>query len=222
VFSDISQANERDHLQTLVQNHYWIFGEQYHLVTAAEPKFEEALRRFQYHLRGETSDVKMTHPDKNREMDIFMVRQLFESDSIRCVVVELKHPSVKLGEKELRQVKKYMSVILDQAEFNASSMYWDFYLVGNTFDTSDYIEGEFQNAVAHGEKSLAYKRDRYRIYVKMWSEIFIEFELRHKFLNDKLQMERDKVAATSTSADEILLSIAANSAVMRPAVAYPK
>ena len=27
-------ANERDHVQKIVEQHYWLFGEQHHLVTA--------------------------------------------------------------------------------------------------------------------------------------------------------------------------------------------
>ena len=58
-----------------------------------------------------------TFLDKNKEMDIFMVRQLSNNSSINNVVVELKHPKVKLGSKQLDQVKTYMGVILEQDEF---------------------------------------------------------------------------------------------------------
>ena len=153
VFKPELAANERDHVQKFVENHYWIFGEQYHLVTSAEPKFEEALRRYIYHLRGEKPVVSIDHPDKNKEMDIFMVRQLLNDDYISNVVVELKHPKIKLGSKELEQVKRYMGVIFDQGEFNAPNMFWDFYLVGNDFDRSGYIKREMQNSKSHGEKS---------------------------------------------------------------------
>jgi hypothetical protein len=52
-------------------------------------------------------------------MDIFMVSQLVRHDKINCVVVELKSPTILLGEKELSQVKKYWAVIRSQPEFNA-------------------------------------------------------------------------------------------------------
>jgi hypothetical protein len=68
------QANERDHLQTHIERHYWLFGEQYHLVTAAEPDFEAALRRYIYLLRGDDKKQKIDHPSREKEMDIFAVR----------------------------------------------------------------------------------------------------------------------------------------------------
>ena len=171
-------ANESYHIQKAVENHYWLFGEQYHLVTAAEPKFEEALRRFIYLLRDEVTDPKIDHPHKQKEMDIFMVRQVVNNTDrvLNNVVVELKRPRLPLGEKELGQVKKYLSVIKAQDEFNAKNMFWEFYLVGSAADS--YIEGELKNARSHGERSLAYYVDNYKIYVKTWSEIFADFELR--------------------------------------------
>jgi len=222
VFNQDLKANERDHIQKFVESHYWIFGEQYHLVTAAEPKFEEALRRYIYHLRGEKPVVVIDHPDKNKEMDIFMVRQLSNNSSINNVVVELKHPKVKLGAKQLDQVKTYMGVILEQDEFNGSNMTWDFYLIGNDFDNR--IEQEIKNARYHGEKSLVYFVDNYKIYVKKWSEIFTEFELRHKFLYDKLQLEKEKLNTDMDiiSANEIITNIPSNSAVQPPQRVIPE
>jgi hypothetical protein len=92
VFNRELGAKEPQHIQKMIENHYWIFGEQYHLVTAAEPKFEEALRRYIYEIWGEKKDVHIDHKDKNREMDIFMVRWERLADSINNIVVELKNP----------------------------------------------------------------------------------------------------------------------------------
>ena len=56
--------------------------------------------------------------------------------------------------------------ILEQDEFNASNVTWEFYLIGNDFDKSKYIEREIQSAKSHGEKSLVQVVDNYKIYVK--------------------------------------------------------
>jgi len=218
VFNKSMKANERYHLQKFIEKHYWIFGEQYHLVTAAEPRFEEAMRRYIYHLRGEKPIVVINHADKNKEMDIFMVRQLHKDDHINNIVIELKHPEVRLGTKEFEQVKKYMNVILDQEEFNAPNMTWDFFLIGNDFTTDGYIEREIKNAKHHGERSLAYYVDNYKIYVKRWSEIFTEFELRHRFLNDKLDLERSKLIASENNADQVIENLEDNTATQQSAV----
>ena len=82
-------------------------------------------------------------------MDIFMVRQDLQNNTMKNIVVELKSPSVKLGKKEFDQVVKYFGVILKQSEFNASNMIWEFYLVGNDLDGSGYIEMMYENAKNH-------------------------------------------------------------------------
>ena len=204
VLSPILKANERDHLQKFIEDHFWVFGEKYHLISAAEPKFEEALRRYIKYLRGEDKVIKIVHPDKQKEMDIFMCRQNPLINTVENVVIELKSPTIKLGEKELSQVKKYMGVILEQPDFNANNYCWEFYLIGNDFDTSKYLDREIENSKQHGERSLVFKSDNYKIYVKKWSEIFNEFECRHSFLNKKLQLQREKLSDTYINADEII------------------
>lgn len=221
VFDRTLKANEVDHVQKFIEQHYWIFGEQYHLVTAAEPKFEEALRRYTYLLRGEDKPTTIDHPDKQKEMDIFMVRQLVHSDKINCVVAELKSPTILLGEKELSQVKKYWAVIRSQPEFNASNNTWEFYLVGNKFDTSKYLEGEIESAKGHGERSLVYSANNCKIYVKTWSEIFAEFEIRHKFLLDKLDPNRSILHTPATSANGVVADAPNNSAALPGQITLP-
>jgi uncharacterized protein (DUF736 family) len=164
------------------------------LVTKAEPDFEEALKRFTHLLTGKSVKRKIDHPDKEKEMDIFAVRRLPATDLIQNVVVELKHPDIKIGVKELTQVKTYMNVILDQPEFNASNMSWNFFLIGTEYKAE--ITREMKNAKEHGERHLVFKLDdpEYKIYVLSWSELFTHFELRHKFILDKLDIEKEKIS----------------------------
>jgi hypothetical protein len=75
-------ANEPKHVQKFIESHYWLFGEQYHLVTAAEPDFEEALRRLVFLTTGLDEKQYMVSLDKNKEMDIFAVRKMRWSDDI--------------------------------------------------------------------------------------------------------------------------------------------
>lgn len=228
VFNHELKANERDHLQKVMEAHYWILGEQYSLVCAAEAKFETALRNYLEVLRegegvaaspragGERAAESragelvptIDHPDKLKEMDIFLVRQLWGTSTVNHVVVELKSPTTvkMLTTKQLDQIKRYMNVILSVDAFNAqSNASWDFYLIGQDYDGS--IANEKKNAEHHGEKDLVFKVANYRIYVKRWSEIFIDVELRLKWLNDKLKLERDKLTPHPRTAQEAVAAL---------------
>lgn len=201
--------NEVDDLQKLVEQSFWIFGEEYNIVTQAEPDFNQALMEYLDKLydtvpgisKSNYSKDKIEHPDVNKEMDIFAFRQNIQSSTIDNIVVELKHPKVKLGEKELSQVKTYMNVIMSDSRFNASNMRWKFYLVGNDFDSSNYIPNEMRNAINWGKKNLVCHIDnngiQYEIFVLKWSELFADFEIRHDFLLKKLEMKREKLSVSS-------------------------
>ena len=74
VFNKEMYAKEVPHIQSIVGNHYWLFGEQYNLITAAEPDFTLALKGLILATTGKEEDVDIDHEDKNKEMNIFMIR----------------------------------------------------------------------------------------------------------------------------------------------------
>ena len=206
VFEPYLNANEVDHLQKVIEGHYWIFGEQYHLLTAAEPKFEEALKRYVYHLTGKDTTAEITHKHKLKEMDIFACRQNILNDRIENIVVELKHPSINLGLTQYNQVDQYLQVILSSPEFNGSNMYWEFHLIGNKFDTSGFIERQIATNKNHGQGGLVMSifDGRVKVFVKKWSEIFADFEIRHKFLDERLRLERNRLTNDMTAYEIVI------------------
>ena len=191
----------------MVSSAFWLFGEQYNIVTEAEPDFQQALERYLNMIRKDNKGVgkskisveKLKHPDVNKEMDIFAFRQTKTSNAIENIIVELKRPNIKLGELELSQVKTYMRLIYQQPQFNSTAAKWTFILVGNELDNSGTIEGEYLTNKTWGKKDLVYHVDsnsqNYEIYVKTWSTLFDDFEMRHNFLLQKLQFRRDSLSA---------------------------
>lgn len=223
VFNPDLKANEVDHLQKLIENHYWIFGEQYHLVTAAEPKFEEALRRYTYLLTDQDSAPEIEHEHRLKEMDIFACRQNLLTDTIDNFVVELKHPKINLGAKQHTQIYNYLDVISKQPEFNAPNMRWEFILVGCDFDSSGFIENQINTNRPHGIPSLILNMDngRIKVYAKKWSEIFTEFEIKHNFLDKKLKLERDGLINNIKSAGGVIEAAKNNTAIAAEELKIP-
>lgn len=216
VFNKELYAKEVPHIQEVVENHYWLFGEQYNLITAAEPDFELALKGLILETTGKEEDVNIDHEDKNKEMDLYMIRQDRKGKQTENVVVELKRPTVSLGEKQLSQVKKYLQVIRKDDRFNMGNAKWTFYLVGNHFNTSGFLEGELENNKNHGEEHLVYWVDngKTKIYVLKWSEIFDEFSKRHEFLLDRLKLQEQLWMKKHNSADDVVEDIIDNSATL--------
>jgi len=212
VYNADLNANEVHHIQKFIENHYWLFGEEYALVTAAEPNFEEALRRYLHILHKEYSDKTVTHPDRLKQMDIFAVRQYLRSGRCDNIVVELKHPDVPLGESQLSQVKEYMRVIQATPEFNNPNAYWNFYLIGNRFNNNGYIQDELESHKTHGEPSLVHNKGNTKIYVKTWSEIFDDFEVRYNHITRTLELERQKLQREFENANDVVAAQENNTA----------
>lgn len=194
VFNHDLKANERDHLQKFIEKHYWIFGEEYRMVCAEEVKFEQALQRYIYILRGVTEKEYINHPDKYKEMDLFLAGVDFRDGKPHNLVIEIKNPTTikKLKNKQVGQIKEYIDVILKQDEFNDNSEFWSFYLIGQDYD--DIIKDDIQNA----EVGLLRKKDNHCLYVRKWSEVVNDVERRLKYLLEKLAIERKKLSQKET------------------------
>jgi hypothetical protein len=214
VLDNEAETTERYHLQPFIEKNYWIFGEEYYLVTAEEPDFEEVLRRYLYVLRGEENpkgSIKIDDENKKKQMDIFAVQRKLDGNIKKCIVVELKRPSLTLGGKELTQVKNYFNVIKKEDRFNAPNIEWEFFLVGNDYNKE--IELELESSRNHGERSLVFRAAGMKIYVKKWSEVITDQEINMNFLQEKLLLDQkllmskttdaaiDDIASTENSAD---------------------
>ena len=158
VYDESLNAYEVEDIQKIVSSAFWLFGEQYNIVTEAEPDFQQALESYLKILwktqKGKgtsklTAD-KLKHPDKNKEMDVFATRQTRNNQTIENIIVELKRPNVKLGELELSQIKTYMRLILSEPQFNSTKAHWTFILVGNQLDNSGAISSEYKTNMQWG------------------------------------------------------------------------
>ncbi|MFA6064936.1 MAG: ATP-binding protein [archaeon] len=200
-FDDTIKANEIDHLQKIIEDNTWIFGEQYSLLAAAEDNFDTALKNYRKKIYDSTEYDPIRNEFKNGQVDIFMCRQDMNHERISNLIVELKHPKKTLGDGELSQVKKYYRVISGDTQFNSSSAEWEYILIGGKFDSTKAIENEIKN-MGSNKTGLCYHVDNHKIYAKKWSDVLFEVEIRLKFLQDKLEIQKNKLAKSIVTADE--------------------
>ncbi|WP_271271478.1 ATP-binding protein [Aliamphritea hakodatensis] len=202
------ETKEVGEIQSIVENNLWLFGEQYHLLTAEEPDFEAALCELlkihgneNYYQKG-----SLTNKHKNKEMDIFSIRRTIEVDEIgneyyRCLVVELKRPSDTLKDKHYTQIQNYYSVISSSPLFNDGKHKWDFILTGRKItddpNAKAIMQGQLNSMKPHGEPGLLLNTDNFRMYVKPWGTIFSDHSIRHKHLLKHLKLNQNKQQITS-------------------------
>lgn len=209
VFNHNLKAGEIKHLQRFIEKHYWIFGEEYRFVCSEEVKFEEALHKYLYILRGVDEKVYIKHPDKYKEMDLFLAGTEYRNGSPQNLIVEIKNPTrIKvLKNKEYGQIESYIDVILKEDCFNDNREQWTFYLIGQEYD--DIIERKMIDK----RLGLTMNEPNCKLYVKKWSQIINDVELRLKYLLEKLRLERSKLSE-ATTLDDIMDEVSNNTAVL--------
>ena len=198
-FGEFEESNERDHIQKIIEQHYWLFGEQYNLVTA-DKRMQKALEKYLYLLYGKDSpEAVLTKDDEEmRRMDIFLCgarkTEDGEGNAIKeNLIVELKAPKVVLTKKVLRQIEDYMDFVKKQPQFNSQFCRWKFIAVCNEMDDDVKERRNVGENKTAGKKGLVVQLEQYELYALTWADVFESFELRHSFLLDKLNMDREMI-----------------------------
>jgi len=196
---DMTQfANERDHIQKIVQQHFWLFGEQYNLASA-DIRMQKALENYINILYGESNVTVTLNKDAEleRRMDIFMcnvreVENSFETTLEENIIVELKAPKVSLSKKVLRQIEDYMDFVRRQPNYNSEYRRWKFIAVCKEVD--DDVKSRYDAFRDKGKIGLVVQVENYEVYAYTWDDVFKSFELRHAPLLKRLKYDREKLA----------------------------
>ena len=191
-------SNERDHVQKIVERHFWLFGEQYNLASA-DQRMQKALEQYRNILYGEEDVTATLNPDaeNGRRMDIFMcntrnVETAFETTLEENIVVELKAPKVPLTKKVLRQIEDYMDYVRRQPQFNSKLRKWKFIAVCKEVD--DYVKSQYKAFEDKGKVGLVFQVENCEVYALTWDDIIKSFEIKHKPMLERLKYDREQVA----------------------------
>lgn len=194
---------ETPDLQKIIENNTWLFGHRYETLGAEEDTFTKIARN----LRDTVSSISIV--DKNdlededtiegatRQTDLFLARKIPSFDSFgqkiyRCVVIEIKRPSIALNVKHLRQLDDYAAIIKKHPEFSSELMHFELILVGRKVSSADTeISSRMKGQVAKGQMGLVSDDDRMKRYVLNWYTLLDGFELTNSFMLEKLKFQRD-------------------------------
>lgn len=189
-------TTERDHIQKIVEENYWMFSEQYNLVTADKP-FTASLLEYTYLLDGKAEKGCFTVEDGRRRPDIFISRSHALSNYSYTtfleenIIVELKRPSVVIGKEQFRQIEDYRDIILNEPKFQSQRRKWTFIVVGKEVD--DFIKGQYKSFADKNRPLLVQYQDNFEIYAMTWDDLFLTFEHRENFILYKLNFDKQVI-----------------------------
>lgn len=189
-------TNERDHIQKVIENNYWLFGEKYHLVSA-DANFETVLNNYLQFLELNDKPPKISNlnqSEKLRRPDIFICRKSSIADSKsddgiieENIIVELKRPSIIIGKEQFRQIEDYLNFIVEETQFNSQLRHWKFILIGKKVDS--FIKGLYESQSNRGKRFLVQSINNFEIYAMTWDDLFSQYKHRHRNLIDRLEFK---------------------------------
>ena len=210
--NDYKNVLETPDLQQVIESNSWLFGEQYSILGAEEDDFNKTAKNLRDSIRGikeiTVEDVEdVTVEGSKRQVDLFLAskRMIFDENNNRifkCVIIEIKRPSISLSKKHLRQLEDYAEIIQKSSAFGISeNLRFDLILVGRKVSNQDTsIQGSLEGMKPYHEKGLVGLSDNRRIksYVKDWLSLLDEHELSANYILEKLKPKLPDYSLTSS------------------------
>jgi len=181
-------------LQREIENHFWIFGEEYHLMLCAEEDDFTKLRNvYCEKILKLKKDEYENDAVSKRQVDLFICGIMPEGRLKKNLIVEIKKPNSFLKKENYRQIEDYKDIINNDSNLNsAHRKQWDFILMYKEI-SKDHVKN-FNDIIKDETTGLAHDNHKnMRIFVIKWADLLDEVEFRLKFLNDSLEEKKSKL-----------------------------
>ena len=185
------QLKERSQLHKIIEDNTWLFGEEYNL-SVSDRGLTAVLEKHRKILGDDiVIDKPVKHVSQQRGIvDLMLSRALrrHRADELEHLIVELKRPRVKIGDKELTQIEKYaISVAADERFRSVGGVKWTFWAISD--DVTQYA------AYRMGEGGVVSSKDNILVGIKTWGQIIEDNKARLQFFQERLEHQVDDETA---------------------------
>lgn len=199
---------ETPDLQGIIENNTWLFGNSYEMIGAEEDTFTKIAYNFRNQISGINNILREELDDDisdeelegaKRQVDLFLARKIpctlpSGERFFRCIIIEIKKPSISLTDKHLNQLDEYASILQRHPEFSSESLRFELILVGRKISSSAFaIRNRINSLKDKLEPGLVTNDNRFKCYVKNWYTLFDEFKLINGYLLDNLKTKRENL-----------------------------
>ena len=202
-------VRETPDLQKIIETNTWLFGHRYETIGAEEDNFTKIARQLRERIPSQVDESDL-EGDETREIegakrqtDLFLARKIPALDSegrrfYRCLIIEIKRPSIALNVKHLRQLDDYAGILMRHPEFSSEHMHFELLLVGRKISSADVeIRSRLRSQLGRSELGLVSDDPRMKRYVLNWYTLLDSFELSNTFMLEKLKLQRLTLEETS-------------------------
>lgn len=187
---------ERSQLHRLLAENTWVFGEEFNLTVDDQSLTEVLWKHMKLQGREVVIDKPVTKIDGSRGIVDLMLSRLVPQnhpEEREHLIIELKAPSVKIGAKEITQIKEYAFAVADDERFRSLNTRWNFWVISNDLDSYGKQEAKQGNR----PRGLVHQSEdgQIKIWVKTWSELLPECNARLRFVKDQLELNVDRASS---------------------------
>lgn len=198
-------------LQKIIENNTWLFGSQYTTLGAEEDTFTKIAKDLRNEIKGidqiEIGDLfeDVTIEGANRQPDLFLARKVPTHDAsgnqiFKCIIIEIKRPSISLNRKHLQQLDDYAAIIGKLPEFKCNQLTFELILIGRDISRDDVaIKSRLMSLKDKVEFGLVTDNESIKCYIKSWFSLINEFRLRNDYLLGNLNTKLDDLKGAPTS-----------------------
>lgn len=197
VYGDAAKhVRERSQLHKLLEPKAWLFGPRFNLATS-DRAFREVIRRHR-----EMADLPPVPPDDDLSVipgidnipDLFLAtRKDYPAEpKHHHLLVELKAPRVKLGNKELMQARSYATTILESPQFEKESTRWDVFLVSSEIGPELKHDRETESAPF----GCIVNYPKVKVWAFTWSEVIADARDEMHAVRDHLERRSKELAVS--------------------------
>lgn len=189
---------ERSQLHRILADNIWVFGDSFSLAVDDKSLTKVLIK----HRALLNDEIQIDKPVKKIDSSSGIV-DLMLSKSVPCnhsnerehLIIELKAPKVKIGQKEISQIESYAFAVADDERFRNLSTRWEFWVISNDYDKFSQMKLKQENY----SDGIIYKANTsampdITIRIKSWSELIQECKHRLEFIKQQLNYNIDKGA----------------------------
>ncbi len=186
---------ERSQLHKILAENTWVFGDEFSLSVNDKSLTQVLKKHIELENKGDEIITEIdelgfvTRNDGSKGIiDLMLSKSIPRNrkNEREHLLVELKAPKVKIGRKEIEQIKSYAYAVIDDERFRSLTTRWNFWIISNDIDK--YTENELKQ---HGNTGVIYKTDELMIWAKTWSEVIHENRHRLEFIRNQLNFNID-------------------------------
>lgn len=178
---------ERKQLHKVLEKNLWIFGEQYIYSSAiieSDTNLGKNLERLRTNImKNNCEEFDEIKSDDNitKITDLFFYSDFKFNKKHEVLVVELKRPSVKLGNKEIEQVKRYGYEISKSSSISKQNVNFKIILIGSSINEDD--------AIYINNNEPLYKTGNIEIWVMNWADLIKENRDKLTYMSNEIKVK---------------------------------